>query len=188
MKLEVGKCYRTRDGRKVGPMTHHGSHNQFFEFDGELWFPQGSFYHDIESKHDIIDKWVDDEYIERTKRMIEVMQAYVDGKEIIRTYNNVTIESNYEPEWNWLAYDYRIAKLKIQDSINWDHIAPEFICHARDIDGSVRIFENKPEVSNAVWYHEEGKSRVVNFLTSFKQGTVSWEDSLVMRPGYESHC
>ena len=80
MRLEDGKYYRTRDGRKVGPMKHYGMGDWFFECDGNLWFNDGGFEWDRESKNDIVAEWVDNDHIERTKRMIEVMQAYVDGE------------------------------------------------------------------------------------------------------------
>lgn len=44
-----------------------------------------------------------------TKKMIEIMQAYVDGYEIeAQTYECSEWEKIYEPIWNWEKYTYRI--------------------------------------------------------------------------------
>lgn len=112
------------------------------------------------------------EHIERTKRMIEVMQAYVDGEEI-------HAEDGYVPNplWNWVRWDYRIAKTP--DQINWDHVAPEFVAMERDSDGGTYLYTKNPKISS--FY-----SRVsANGFSSYKRGTVDWKDSLVIRPGCE---
>ena len=44
------------------------------------------------------------------KEMIEVMQAYADGKKIERCWRrNVVWEEITHPGWNWRKFDYRIA-------------------------------------------------------------------------------
>ena len=53
--------------------------------------------------------------IEQTKEAIRVMQAYVDGKEVEFKCGSMDWNSTDKPEWNWIAYDYRIkptAKLR----------------------------------------------------------------------------
>ena len=51
---------------------------------------------------------------EKTRNAIEVMQAYVDGKEIEVLVNGhhwkFTIGDTESPAWNWKKYDYRINK------------------------------------------------------------------------------
>lgn len=51
---------------------------------------------------------------EKTRNAIEVMQAYVDGKEIEVLVNghywNLNIGDPESPAWNWKKYDYRIKK------------------------------------------------------------------------------
>lgn len=110
------------------------------------------------------------------------MQAYVDGEEIEHRTSGGWLSVKY-PLWHWKrSLDYRVAKT--QDSINWDHVAPEFICHARNEDGSVFLCSNKPKIGVGEWYNR-GQSINIYYFTSFKRGTVDWEDSLVMRPGVE---
>lgn len=119
------------------------------------------------------------EHIERTKRMIEVMQAYVDGEEIMGRDCVAT-----KPSWNWLVFDYRIKKNP--DSINWDHVAPDFKYMARDEDGKSWLFVNEPKRGRTVWYEQYEDKEIESFLfTSYKRGNVDWKDSLVIRPGAE---
>ena len=59
--------------------------------------------------------------IEDTKRQIEVMQAYVDGKSIqFKSYYQV--EWSALPvvfKWDWIDYDYRIAPPKKVEMWQW---------------------------------------------------------------------
>src|SRR5690606_16554842 len=74
------------------------------------------------------------DHIERTKRMIEVMQAYVDWEVVEYSPNGYDWSELKGPAWTHL-WDYRIAKTP--DTINWDHVAPEFKYMARDSSGKV---------------------------------------------------
>lgn len=63
MKLEVGKFYKTRDGRKVGPMvaTGHVDVNMAFNcVNGCGWTLQGTEYNYAESENDLIAEWQDE--------------------------------------------------------------------------------------------------------------------------------
>jgi len=96
---------------------------------------------------------------------------------------------------NWNSNTvYRVAP-NTKDSINWDHVANEFICMARDDNGKVYAYTNKPNCGDKVW-SEPGDidscagvdilaSYRVDILASYKRGTCDWKDSLVFRPGHE---
>lgn len=117
-------------------------------------------------------------HIERTKRMIEVMQAYVDGEEIETCYGVVD-----NPNWEWdYADKYRIAKTP--DSIDWSHVAPEFKYMARDESEVPYVYGDKPYISTDNWMTRSDVACVRHF-SSYKRGTVDWKDSLVIRPGAE---
>ena len=66
MKIEAGKYYRTRDGRKVGSMAYmpEGRHSEFpwVDPEGNAWKVNGQFslFDDGESVHDIIAEWTDE--------------------------------------------------------------------------------------------------------------------------------
>lgn len=84
------------------------------------------------------------------------------------------------------ARHYRIApEPLIPDSINWDHVAPEYNCMARDEYLLARLYRNKPVISGTFWTDGE-ISIYAKYFSSYKRGTVDWEDSLVIRPGHES--
>jgi len=115
----------------------------------------------------------------RTAEMIAVMQAYVDGKAI--EHNIVPGGGWYplsEPGWSWHLANYRIAT--IPDSINWDHVAPEWKWMARDASGDAYLFTEEPRLKTDAW----GSSgyAVALCLSSYTRGTVDWQDSLVRRP------
>ena len=63
MKIEAGKCYRTREGEKVGPMKRYDD-----GWEGEglnarpgyyLWKDDGSRYFDSAEKHVLAAEWID---------------------------------------------------------------------------------------------------------------------------------
>jgi hypothetical protein len=64
MKIEAGKYYRTRDGRKVGPMSNDMCPE--FVFDGELedeflrWFSDGLYRVSGAHHLDLIAEWTDE--------------------------------------------------------------------------------------------------------------------------------
>jgi len=66
MKIEAGKYYRTRDGRKVGSMAYmpEGRHFEFpwVDPEGNAWKANGQFslFDDGESVHDLIAEWTDE--------------------------------------------------------------------------------------------------------------------------------
>ena len=66
MKIEAGKYYRTRDGRKVGSMAYmpEGRHSEFpwVDPEGNAWKANGHFslFDDGESVHDLIAEWTDE--------------------------------------------------------------------------------------------------------------------------------
>jgi len=115
----------------------------------------------------------------RTAEMIAVMQAYVDGKAIEQ---KVSPAENWyplsEPAWNWFYGEYRIAT--IPDSINWDHVAPEWKWMARDPYGDVYLFTDDPTLKAQEWVCNGDVVPVC--FSSYVRGTVDWKDSLVRRP------
>lgn len=84
----------------------------------------------------------------------------------------------------WLDYwEYRIALTK--PSINWEHVAPEYVALATDRDGSSYIFTRVPEATANTWgtgYPCKG----AEIFQSFVKGTCDWKDSLVLRPSAAS--
>lgn len=121
------------------------------------------------------------DHIERTKRMIEVMQAYVDGEDIEFSYDEKSWQIVEEPSFSNTVY-YRIAKTP--DTINWDHVSPEFKYMARNSSGFCYLFTEKPKIGESAWDESDAEIYAEHF-TSYRKGTVDWKESLVFRPGCE---
>lgn len=85
MKLEVGKYYRTRDGRTVGPMRARKI------FGGSFWSDVGGAYyadgsHVASPQNDIIAEWTDDPQQDSPVRTVT-------RKEIVPgVYGNVVVD------------------------------------------------------------------------------------------------
>lgn len=90
------------------------------------------------------------------------------------------------PSW-FPTYTYRAAPQLIPDSLDWSHVADEFICCARQKAGEAWLYSAEPHKSEdrGIWLQTNGDraARAATFA-SYKRGTVSWEDSLIWRPGY----
>jgi hypothetical protein len=124
--------------------------------------------------------------IERTKRMIEVMQAYVDGERVEIKYEGGRWWHQYVEAdgWNWSQFNYRIAPAATPDTIDWSHVAPEFKWMARDSEGQCWLYHTEPKSECCSWYSMDDVTPADSF-TSYRRGTCGWKDSLVIRPGCE---
>jgi hypothetical protein len=98
MKIETGKCYRTRDGRKVGPMSNDMCPE--FVFDGELedeflrWFSDG--FYSVSGDHplDLVAEWTDEP--DTPKAWCEITDAEK-GALLLAAHQGKAIEF-YDPE------------------------------------------------------------------------------------------
>lgn len=121
-----------------------------------------------------------------TAEKIAIMQAFLDGKKIeyVDIQFGGTWKLNPHPTWNWIEYDYRIKPVE-QDSINWDHVHPDYNYMARDKDGSgtTYVFKECPVLGTSCWHSSMGYEHV-GAIASYKRGETDWKDSLVVRPGY----
>lgn len=61
MKIEAGKFYKTRDGRKVGPMRSFGSFYCWATDDGKRWTTKGHFIDGEVRPEDLIAEWTDEQ-------------------------------------------------------------------------------------------------------------------------------
>lgn len=60
MQIEAGKFYRTRDGRKVGPMRDNCNTVFKWRSGEQTWTDEGSFNHGWEANNDLIAEWTDE--------------------------------------------------------------------------------------------------------------------------------
>lgn len=118
---------------------------------------------------------------------LALMAAWVDGEDIEFKHNGKEHwEVAGKPTWQD-SVCYRIAV--IPDSINWDHVHPDYNYMTRDCNGSF-LHKNKPLKHAYVWMVQPPKGDPVGAavrataFASYKQGKTAWQDSLVIRPGH----
>jgi hypothetical protein len=75
------------------------------------------------------------------------------------------------------------AEPPTKPSVNWDHIAEDWISMALDEGGSVWFYTTEPHISADSWV---GSNPVrMQALASLDAGTCDWQESVVMRPPNE---
>lgn len=89
------------------------------------------------------------------------------------------------PQWVSTA-KYRIAPEP--PSINWDHVAPEWVAMATDGSGKTylcNVADLFPAPTRDRWTSDAVGYLYCNaqIFASFKPGTCDWRESLVLRPG-----
>lgn len=121
-----------------------------------------------------------------TQEKIEIMQAFVDGETIEFNLNDGASwwSSNGSAEftWNWEQNDYRIKQLSPL-IIPWDAIKPEYKWAAKDADGSVNLYRDKPHagITTDRWFCQLPYA-FTNALLIQDPDNINWKDSLVERP------
>lgn len=117
-----------------------------------------------------------------------IAHAWVDGAEIEGRDPKATVPVLKEwmicgnPTWHE-DLEYRIKLTK--PSINWEHVAPEYVALATDTSGSSYLFTEVPEATANMW--STGiRWRSADVFQSFVKGTCDWKDSLVLRPSAEA--
>ena len=100
----------------------------------------------------------------------------------IEAYNNVNKKWEEKGSINWMGYRiYRVVQPK-PDTINWDHVHPDFKYMARDKSGSVFLFQHKPKTGNVAWAVSYGKCCNTKAHSSVVVGDIEWTNSLIERP------
>lgn len=108
MKLEVGKYYRTRDGRTVGPMRARDV------FGGAFWSGIGGAYH-ADGTHvcnphsDIIYEWTDTPEVGPVRTVTTMRHEIIPG-----SYGHIWID---DVESDWVSIGMRNNALKKLDAV-----------------------------------------------------------------------
>jgi hypothetical protein len=113
MKIEAGKYYRTRDGRKVGPMVNYewGDRRDDVAFienygDGRFWSTSGIYRKGTNDTCDIIAEWTESPVREVTRKEI-VPGVY--GQ--IRVYDETCEPGHVCLGSKSVAYHWTVAEL-----------------------------------------------------------------------------
>lgn len=126
MKIEAGKFYKTRDGRKVGPMRECG---KLYRWKGIMngtsytYLSNGTWLDGVENNKDLIAEWVDTPTLWRDMTPEEkgaILLAYHEGREI-------ECWSESDPEWEEIncpsfisVCAYRIKPEPKRETLYWN--------------------------------------------------------------------
>jgi len=121
-----------------------------------------------------------------------IAHAWVDGAKVEVRYLKGTLPTPEEwaicwkPSWHEDDWEYRIALTK--PSINWEHVAPEYVALAMDENGRCALYKSMPTVreGDSVWQAADMLHRYADTFASLEKGTCDWKDSLVLRPSADS--
>lgn len=131
------------------------------------------------------------QYDEEVRRRITIMEAYLDGAPM-----EIKGLDHNPDKWfpisgtkfdNWADYDYRVKpdEEPTPDTIDWSAVNERYRFMTRDADGIPQLHAMNPTVnripSMGYWIGDEG-SIDARLFASYKQGDVSWDNSLVKRP------
>lgn len=122
-----------------------------------------------------------------TEEMIAVMRHANEGRCVeTRIRNNGAWTPCSNPKWNWRDFDYRIALTK--PSVDWSHLSDEVVCLLR-LPGGAEVGLTKvphfDEVKEILVISDDAHMIPLRYLASYRPGTCTWRDSLVLRPGHK---
>lgn len=106
------------------------------------------------------------------EEMIAVMEHYKNGGEVEFSVYSESEEMLWKtaenPIWDWYNFSYRIKDNTPSDGVPWKIIDPKWKWAAKDDDGSVWLYENKPTSHyNGEWTCVEGEyTEVSNALVT----------------------
>ena len=120
------------------------------------------------------------------EEQVKLFEAWLEDENCIVFLSKADVGvwlSCHTPSWSPLN-TYRVKETP--DSINWDHVHPDFKWMARNSHGKTLLFCNQPKfhpsmLGGFIWDSPFSNTLATDF-TSYKQGTVSAENSLVKRP------
>lgn len=124
---------------------------------------------------------------EVTQSMIDVMQAWLDGRKIqfaAKTGDARDLlwhDSEGCPRWDWTGSHYRIKPKPDPDSVNWMHVQKDFNYLARDKSGIVYLFEEKPQFDGRCWTAMSGICVNASGLASYNHNGADAGDSMSSR-------
>lgn len=116
----------------------------------------------------------------------EIAHAWVDGAEVEQwcEHTQSWLSGSLWPRFS--ASKYRLKP--IPHSIDWSHVNERYIVLVAHKTGEVRLVTKAPTRGPGEnWYSVPGPGESIDAenFTSFKRGTVSWDESLVFRPSKE---
>lgn len=122
--------------------------------------------------------------MKREEQIIQILKAFLEGKKIQQRFIRLADLTWYPvvvPDWDFAHVEYRVAPLK-PDWIDWSHVNSIYKYMARDRDGLVYLYMNRPEIGINRWGPTSGEMINASLFTSLRIGEVGWIESLTERP------
>ena len=196
LKIEAGKFYRTRDGRKVGPMQRRDDQD-YFPFDinshvhphdgdiqRQLWQEDGT---GDEGLH-IIAEWTDTPAIDLTaittpfglldEATQAALKAHGGPYEAYFYRGWGACEPGFTP-----STAYRVATTYTPDDVPWDAVDDRFNWYARDENGGLYFYAKKPGTVAMFKQWEDGGELAPADCLKITIGNAPWDKSVQRRPG-----
>lgn len=202
MKIEVGKYYKARDGRKVGPMDYWDYDPEFMvsksgDFVGFRWYCEGGkIYPNLGCHLDLIAEW-EEWTVYNNDLPFGDLTDEQKGALLLAAHEGGEVELYSDSKGEWFVSTplwidicpYRIKSPAEPMSFDWSAIKPEYKWAAVDGAGDALAFTSKPEIKKAKLlgcdfsHWSDGKPVFkIDHLSSYKRGTVDWQHSLIERP------
>lgn len=115
---------------------------------------------------------------------IEVMQHFANGGKVEHFFRDSGIWLPcLNPVWDWLHNGYRIVQPP-EDEIPWPSIDPKWRWAARDADGLIYLYDEKPTKSaeSEQWIMATGEVVRASGCINVKNNGRDWIESLQKRP------
>ena len=104
----------------------------------------------------------------------------------IAQYNGYDFHVAADVHWSSNVIYRAVRPVPTKPSINWDHVADEFIAMATEEDKDTWLYEKIPTDKDFGWVScRDHTTSPADSFASFVPGTCDWRDSLVIRPGYK---
>lgn len=111
---------------------------------------------------------------------VAMFRAHQEGKKLQVYTSTARWVDFYKPTWAAESI-YRIAPEP--PSINWDHVAPEYVALAMDDDGEWYLGTMVPHKTESFWDAPDDAEWIdPKTFASFVPGTCPWDESRVLRP------
>lgn len=193
MKIKANHFYRTDSGTIVGPMTltEDGwfwtapgySHDEWYaegnlyygHADGCIYFDQAPHPSDIVAEVDLFDIRIPFQFLSENMQMfLETTEAQL---EVLDASGWTTTDRIEGPH-----LVYRVAKPSTPMTIPWDAINPKYCYAAKDKNGSIWVYSEKPRTNKSTWGGGENPMPIHELMLGVDPGTVPWDRSLQERP------
>lgn len=129
-KIEAGKFYRTRDGRKVGPMEDSGDSLYPWKDGENAWMKDGHFLtRSIESADDLVSEWVDEPSPNTDRVQVEALSKVADVSKMqaaLNVYASWAYDICTLGEYDDLEKRMNAVGVTLTDLFGWWCSAPKY--------------------------------------------------------------